>query len=109
MVESRELGPVPGDRTLLDLKGNETRILITIDTDFGELIYLENLSHAGLVRLPDVPITYDFSKLPSHARSRGPIGSDWCAFILMALVTAINLDAAEYETKILTQFSDLRR
>jgi predicted nuclease of predicted toxin-antitoxin system len=29
--------------------------LITIDTDFGELIYLENLSHAGLVRLPDVP------------------------------------------------------
>jgi len=34
---------------------NETRILITIDTDFGELIYLENLSHAGLVRLPDVP------------------------------------------------------
>lgn len=33
----------------------ETRILITIDTDFGELIYVENLSHAGLVRLPDVP------------------------------------------------------
>ena len=30
-------------------------ILITIDTDFGELIYLENLPHAGLVRLPDVP------------------------------------------------------
>jgi hypothetical protein len=24
-------------------------------TDFGELIYVENLSHAGLVRLPDVP------------------------------------------------------
>ena len=35
--------------------GQETRILVTIDTDFGELIYLENLSHAGLVRLPDVP------------------------------------------------------
>ncbi|MCA1576791.1 MAG: hypothetical protein LC794_05435 [Acidobacteria bacterium] len=30
-------------------------MLVTIDTDFGELIYLENLSHAGLVRLPDVP------------------------------------------------------
>jgi hypothetical protein len=26
-----------------------------MDTDFGELIYLENLSHAGLVCLPDVP------------------------------------------------------
>ena len=43
------------DRALLEGAANETRILITIDTDFGELIYLENLSHAGLVRLPDVP------------------------------------------------------
>jgi predicted nuclease of predicted toxin-antitoxin system len=33
----------------------ENRILITIDTDFGELIYLEEVPHAGLVRLPDVP------------------------------------------------------
>ena len=55
VVESRELGPDPGDQALLTLAANETRILITIDTDFGELIYLENLSHAGLVRLPDVP------------------------------------------------------
>jgi predicted nuclease of predicted toxin-antitoxin system len=55
VVESRELGDDPGDRALLDWATKETRILITIDTDFGELIYLENLSHAGLVRLPDVP------------------------------------------------------
>ena len=55
MVESGELGPDPGDRALLDGATKETRILITIDTDFGELIYLENFSHAGLVRLPDVP------------------------------------------------------
>jgi predicted nuclease of predicted toxin-antitoxin system len=55
VVESRELGPDPGDRALLNRTAQETRILVTIDTDFGELIYLENLSHAGLVRLPDVP------------------------------------------------------
>ena len=55
VVESRELGPDPGDRALLEWAAKETRILVTIDTDFGELIYLENLSHAGLVRLPDVP------------------------------------------------------
>ena len=55
VVESRELGPDPGDRALLDWATKETRILVTIDTDFGELIYLENLSHTGLVRLPDVP------------------------------------------------------
>jgi predicted nuclease of predicted toxin-antitoxin system len=55
VVEFRELGPDPGDRALLDWAAQEIRILVTIDTDFGELIYLENLSHAGLVRLPDVP------------------------------------------------------
>lgn len=55
VVESRELGPDAGDRALLERAANEGRILVTIDTDFGELIYLENLPHAGLVRLPDVP------------------------------------------------------
>ena len=55
VIESRELGPDPGDRALLDWAAKETRILVTIDTDFGQLIYRENLSHAGLVRLPDVP------------------------------------------------------
>ena len=28
---------------------------MTIDTDFGELIYVQRIPHAGLVRLPDVP------------------------------------------------------
>lgn len=55
MVESRELGLAPGDRALLDWAAKEKRIVVTIDTDFGELIYLENLSHAGLIRLPNVP------------------------------------------------------
>lgn len=30
-------------------------MLITIDTDFGELIHMHDVPHAGLVRLPDVP------------------------------------------------------
>ena len=55
VVASRELGPDPGDRVLLAWAYNETRILVTIDTDFGELIFLENLPHTGLIRLPDVP------------------------------------------------------
>ncbi|HEX2270944.1 MAG TPA: DUF5615 family PIN-like protein [Pyrinomonadaceae bacterium] len=55
VVESRELGPDPGDRFLLEWASKEARILVTIDTDFGELVFLENLPHAGLVRLPDVP------------------------------------------------------
>jgi predicted nuclease of predicted toxin-antitoxin system len=55
VVESSELGSDPGDRALLDLAVKEQRILVTLDTDFGELIFLQNLPHSGLVRLPDVP------------------------------------------------------
>ena len=55
MVESRELGPDPGDRVLLDWAAQESRILITIDTDFGQLVFFERQSHSGLIRLPDVP------------------------------------------------------
>lgn len=54
VLEARSLGPDPGDRALLELAESVDRILITIDTDFGELIYLHDVPHAGLVRLPDV-------------------------------------------------------
>ena len=33
----------------------EHRILVTIDTDFGELVFVHDVAHSGLVRLPDVP------------------------------------------------------
>ena len=55
VLEARTLGADPGDRALLELAASENRVLITIDTDFGELVYLHDLPHAGLVRLPDVP------------------------------------------------------
>jgi predicted nuclease of predicted toxin-antitoxin system len=55
VVESRKLGPDPGDRRLLEWATQESRILITIDTDFGQLVFLERQSHSGLIRLPDVP------------------------------------------------------
>ena len=55
VLEVRTLGRDPGDRALLELAESQGRVLITIDTDFGELIYLHDAPHAGLVRLPDVP------------------------------------------------------
>ena len=55
IVEARLLGPDPGDRALLELAAADNRILVTIDTDFGELIHLHGIPHAGLIRLPDVP------------------------------------------------------
>ena len=55
IIEARLLGPDPGDRALLELAAADNRILVTIDTDFGELIHLHGIPHAGLIRLPDVP------------------------------------------------------
>ena len=55
MVESRDLGADPGDRVLLEWATRESRILITIDTDFGQLVFQRGQSHSGLIRLPDVP------------------------------------------------------
>lgn len=55
VVDAREEGPDPGDSALLERAAKEGRILVTIDTDFGELLFLESKPHRGLVRLPGVP------------------------------------------------------
>ena len=47
--------PDPGDAALLRIAADEARILVTIDSDFGTLVYLLRAAHAGVVRLPDVP------------------------------------------------------
>ena len=53
-LEAHSFCPDPGDRALLELAESENRVVITIDKDFGELIYLHRVPHAGLIRLPDV-------------------------------------------------------
>lgn len=55
VVEARTLGPDPGDLALLEMAEHDRRILVTLDNDFGTLVYKAGISHAGLVRLPDVP------------------------------------------------------
>ena len=55
VVEGRDLGPDPGDEQLLGIAHSQDRILITIDTDFGRLIFRDHQKQSGLVRLPDVP------------------------------------------------------
>lgn len=43
--------PDPGDRTLLKTAWQESRTIVTIDKDFGELAIVQQLPHHGIVRL----------------------------------------------------------
>jgi len=54
VVYSPTLGPDPGDAMLLQMAHEQARTLVTIDTDFGALVYAKNQLHSGIVRLPDV-------------------------------------------------------
>lgn len=53
--ESTEVTPDPGDQALLRWAVSEQRILVTIDNDFGLLVFHRNEPHTGIVRLPDLP------------------------------------------------------
>jgi len=53
--DARDERPDPGDAALLQIAAEEQRVLVTIDTDFGALIYVTGAAHAGIIRLPDVP------------------------------------------------------
>lgn len=55
VVEATEQGPDPGDLALLASATAAGRVLVTIDTDFGYLVFVAGAPHSGLVRLPDVP------------------------------------------------------
>ena len=52
-----ELGPGMTDESVLALAAEQTAILLTLDTDFGELVYRQGRANAGvlLVRLPGEP------------------------------------------------------
>lgn len=55
VIESRERGPDPGDPLILRWAADDRRVLVTIDTDFGRIVFAEGARHCGVVRLPDVP------------------------------------------------------
>jgi predicted nuclease of predicted toxin-antitoxin system len=44
----------PGDDQILAIALAESRVLITLDKDFGDLAVLRGLPHAGILRLVDI-------------------------------------------------------
>jgi predicted nuclease of predicted toxin-antitoxin system len=55
VAEARERGPDPGDEQLLAQAFAERRVLVTLDKDFGALVFAKGQPHSGVVRLPDTP------------------------------------------------------
>ena len=56
VFDAGELEHDPGDATLLAQAAAEDRVLITLDSDFGELLFVGRAPHAGVIRLPDLPV-----------------------------------------------------
>ncbi len=54
VAEATSVNPDPGDRELLPWAVREDRVLVTIDTDFGEFIFLQGQTSRGVIWLPDV-------------------------------------------------------
>ena len=55
VLATRTIDPRMGDNEILDIAAQETRLVITMDKDFGELVYKHKAAHAGvlLLRLED--------------------------------------------------------
>ena len=54
VVEATERGPGVEDNEILAWATSERRIVVTMDKDFGLLIFAHGAPHSGLVRLPHV-------------------------------------------------------
>lgn len=72
VVESRERGPDPGDRVLLEWAVAEDRVLVTMDKDFGAAVFATGAAHCGLVRLPDVPAAERIGLMHRLLTDHGP-------------------------------------
>lgn len=46
--------PDPGDEAILEFAQRESRILVTLDKDFGELAVVFGKLHCGIIRLVDI-------------------------------------------------------
>ncbi|MEM9754197.1 MAG: DUF5615 family PIN-like protein [Planctomycetota bacterium] len=56
VLDVSSIDPDPGDEALLELAVEERRVVVTMDRDFGTLVFRDRHRHAGLIRLPNVAI-----------------------------------------------------
>jgi predicted nuclease of predicted toxin-antitoxin system len=51
VIWAGDWSPDPGDEEILRRATSDSRVLVTIDKDFGELVIVQGMLHVGLVRL----------------------------------------------------------
>lgn len=56
VFDAGQLEHDPGDAALLRQATAEDRVLVTLENDFGDLVFVSRARHAGVVRLPDLPV-----------------------------------------------------
>ncbi len=47
----------PGDRAILEEASADSRVIVTIDSDFGALVFRDELARVGVLRLLERPAT----------------------------------------------------
>jgi predicted nuclease of predicted toxin-antitoxin system len=79
----RDLNPRLADREILRIAAAETRMVITMDKDFGELVYRSGLPHAGvlLLRFEDAT-SDDKTRIVAEilAKYEGKLMDGFCVF-----------------------------
>lgn len=55
VLDASDEVPDPGDLPLLRRAHDERRVLVTMDKDFGDLMFLYGAPRVGLLRLPHCP------------------------------------------------------
>ena len=55
VVWAGEWSEDPGDAEILALAHAESRVLVTLDKDFGELVVVHQQPHSGVLRLVNLP------------------------------------------------------
>jgi predicted nuclease of predicted toxin-antitoxin system len=67
-----EFDPDPGDAELLRVAAAEARILVTIDSDFGTLVFLLGAAHAVIIRLSEILAAGRIALMADLFARRGP-------------------------------------
>ena len=62
-IFASDIDPKASDETLLALSVEQGRILVTEDKDFGDLVFVQGLPHAGIIRFSELASSEEVSAM----------------------------------------------